>query len=139
MGRANGELEPAGLKADDHRRARELLGRATAVRFNRRNNDLARQAPEGDFAGVIKEPGPLFVAARASRDIGEKNLPPTAEDLHKPVQIRQVISDFLDGDQVEPADDLGQAIKRLVVATAVFCPDRKSTRLNSSHGYISYA
>src|SRR5205809_3974686 len=39
------------------------------------------------------------------------------------------------------SDAIGDARGRLLPATAVECelPDRKSTRLNSSHGYISYA
>src|SRR2546422_10106365 len=34
---------------------------------------------------------------------------------------------------------VGEAVRRPVIAALARCQDRKSTRLNSSHGYISYA
>src|SRR2546429_5215357 len=37
-----------------------------------------------------------------------------------------------------PTQEL-QLLVRLNVGVVMFAPDRKSTRLNSSHGYISYA
>ena len=118
---ANGELEPASLEADDHRRARELLGRAAAIRCNRRNNDLTGQATEGDLARVIKEPGPFFVSARPRGNVGEKNFPPAAEDLFQPIEVGEIVTDFLDGDQIELANDFRDVIKRFVIAAAIFC------------------
>src|SRR2546422_4656859 len=41
--------------------------------------------------------------------------------------------------EVQRRHELGDGIVVHAVAVAVVRPDRKSTRLNSSHGYISYA
>src|SRR4030042_2613384 len=49
---------------------------------------------------------------------------------------------FNNGSEVFTAPDMGQRHNPLIAflfPLPTACPDRKSTRLNSSHGYISYA
>ena len=113
--REQGKTLPAGLKADDVRRAGELLGRVSRVVG--RQHDLPRQ-PGGLHPPSIVEKGqPLGVAPGPGGDVADGQSPIWPQEiLQQHADARRIPLDLLDGDDVQAADHLGDVGQRPQVA-----------------------
>src|SRR2546422_2503234 len=83
--------------------------------------------------------GPAQAGQIRRTHIGELAGLHVAPDLLKGIQLRGIRRQALHAEPGALAPQVRRHVSTLVTAQAVPDQDRKSTRLNSSHGYISYA
>ncbi len=112
MDGAKTEREPAGTEGDG-------VGSSCELAFSCNQRPFGKHNFPGDVVkadlSFIKQDGPAFpIAAGAFRDVCGDEIPPRSQQIHHAAQWPEVFANFLQGDDVESGNDLGDVVKGLL-------------------------
>ena len=135
MNRGQDKAEPAGLECDAIRRARELQFSVDGQTVGQ--DDFTGHFAEEDFALVIHERRAFAAAGGAFGAVGGYVVPVVTEQGDEFLQPSEVGGDFLDGNEVEAADDFSEVVEAFgaaVVAEFSNVPSGEQERVSRGLG-----